>query len=187
MWRLAIAAAALLLAAAGCSSDDSSSGPESAAAPTPSATESTGTGTDTGSNASAGPCELVPPSALATVFRTGTPPEGEAKDLTEGFASCTWENDDAYLLVSTFPAPNFQSDFKGQLSMLGPVQSSVLTDGVAFPGTVGIGKANSKGTTVGFTVGDKGYLVAVRTGAEGDQKTDLPTATGVAEAVAQGS
>ena len=47
--------------------------------------------------------------------------------------------------------------------------------------------ANAKGTTVGFTSGDTGYLVAVRTGKDGDPKKDLPLATGVADQIAQGS
>jgi len=179
MWRLAIAAAALALAAAGCS-DDSTSGPESAASPLP-----TGS-TDTGAAASGDPCTVVPDSAVATVF-TGTRPEVDVNNLTGGFATCTWEDSEATLLVSVFPAANLQTDYKDQLNMTGPVQSSVFADGVSFPGTVGIGKANAKGTTVGFTTGDKGYLVAVRTGAEGHPKKDLPLATGIAEAIARGS
>jgi hypothetical protein len=179
MVRLAIAAAALVLAAAGCGSDDTG-GADSAAAPTGAS------GTDTGATASSGPCAVVPDSAVATVF-TGVRPELDAKDLTKGFATCTWTDANSELIVSIVPKKNLQSDYKDQLNVSGPVQSSVFADGVSFPGTVAIGKANAKGTTVGFTSGDSGYLVAVRTGKDGDPKNDLPLATGVADQIAQSS
>jgi hypothetical protein len=175
--RLALALAALVLALAGCGDD--SSGPDSAAAPT-------GAGTDTGAAASSGPCAVVPDSAVAQVF-TGTRPEVEAEDLTQGFATCTWTDADNELIVSIVPAKNLQSDYKDQLNMSGPVGSSVFADGVSFPGTVAIGKANSKGTTVGFTAGDSGYLVAVRTGKDGDPKKDLALATSISEEIARGA
>ena len=179
MVRLAIAAAVFALATAGCGSDDSG-GADSASAPTGAS------GTDTGPAASSDPCAAVPDSAVATVF-TGPRPEVDAKDLTQGFATCTWTDADNELIVSIVPAKNLQSDYKDQLNVTGPVTSSVFADGVSFPGTVAIGKANAKGTTVGFTSGDTGYLVAVRTGKDGDPKKDLPLATGVAEQIAQGS
>jgi len=179
MVRLAIAAAAVLLAAAGCGSDDSG-GPDSAVAPTGAS------GTDTGAAASSGPCAVVPDSAVAVVFN-GPRPELDAKDLTKGFATCTWTDASSELIVSIVPKPNLQSDYKDQLNVSGPVQSSVFADGVSFPGTVAIGKANAKGSTVGFTSGDTGYLVAVRTGKDGDPKQDLALATTVAEGVARGS
>ena len=176
MVRLALALAALVLALAGCGDD--SSGPDSAAAPT---AAGTGTGATSG-----GPCAVVPDSAVAQVF-TGTRPEVEAEDLTQGFATCTWTDSDNELIVSVVPAKNLQSDYKDQLNMSGPVGSSVFADGVSFPGTVAIGKANAKGTTVGFTAGDSGYLVAVRTGKDGDPKKDLELATAISEEIARGA
>jgi len=187
MLRLAIALAALALAGAGCSSDgDSSSGPASAAAPTTTQVQAT-TGEAGPKDAAEKPCTIVPASALAAVFAGTNPPKGASKPMGDGFATCTWEGNDTMLLVSVVPAANLQSDYKGQLNIEGPVQSAVLADAVSFPGTVGVEKANSKGTTVGFTAGDTGYLVAVRTGKDGDDAKDLPLATQVSEAIVRGS
>jgi hypothetical protein len=183
MVRLAIAAAVLALAAAGCGDD--SSGPESAGAPLQPA-PSTSTAEETDPDAATKPCSVVPAPPLATVFPSGVP-KGDAKPLGEGFASCTWENGDASVLVSIVPAPNLQKDYKSQLNTLGPITSSLVVDGVAFPGTVGIGKANSKGRTVGFTTRGNGYLVAVRTGSVGHPDADLAHATALAEAIVRGS
>jgi hypothetical protein len=87
-------------------------------------------------------------------------------------------------VVSIVPSANFASDYVDQLNVAGPVESEALGDAaVSFPGVVGIGLASGGGSTVGFTKGDAGYLVAARTGAEGGSD-DLAKATTLAEALA---
>ena len=76
-------------------------------------------------------------------------------------------------------------DYVDQLVVAGPVESDVLgEDAVSFDGLVGIGRASAQGSSVAFSAGDVGVIVAVRTGEDGSPDADRPLAIGVAEAIA---
>jgi hypothetical protein len=132
------------------------------------------------------PCALVSDAELGKVFASGAP-EGKSRLFGPGDGECEWEGDDAYLSVSVVPASNYTSDFVDQLNVSGPVDSATLGgDAVSFPGVVGIGRAAPGGTSVGFSQGDTGVIVAVKTGADGNPAADLALATKVAESIAAG-
>ena len=111
-------------------------------------------------------------------------PRARARTTAAASATAGGRTRRASSRVSIVPAANFASDYVDQLNVTGPVESEALgDDAVSFPGVVGIGLASGGGSTVGFTKGDAGYLVAARTGRKA-VRTTLRRHTTLAEAVA---
>lgn len=181
----ALALAGILMAALTACGGDDDGGDEAVDPPEEVATTTGGDGGDDDADGSAGdPCSLVPDALLSAVFPSGDA-EADGNDHGAGFAECTWAAGETELVVSIVPAESYQSDYLDQLNVGPPIESAVLGDGaVGFPGLVGIGRVSADGSTVGFTSGDLGVLVAVRTGADGAPATDLPLAISIAEAIA---
>ncbi len=194
MRRTILAMAAMSMASlAACGGDDGASVDDAevtAVAGETTTTDADGDGEaidsddDEAAGGAADPCALVSEELLASVF-SDVDIDVDDNNLGAGFAECTWEAGDSELVVSIVPAANYQSDYIDQLNVGAPIDSAVLgPEAVEFPGLVGIGRASSKGSTVGFTAGDLGALVAVRTGEDGAPDTDLPLAVDIAEVVA---
>jgi hypothetical protein len=108
-------------------------------------------------------CSLLTDAELVPIFPTGAPPS-HGNNYGEGFADCAWDDGTAEVLVSVMPRTNLETDYVEQFVVTGKAEAPGLGDeAVRFPGVVGIGKASSGGGSVGFTKGERGVIVAVRT------------------------
>jgi hypothetical protein len=128
-------------------------------------------------------CGLLSDADLSPMFPTGAPP-ADTDDYGEGISDCSWDDGKAKVLVTVMPASNLRTDYVEQLNVTGTATGPGLgEDAVYFPGFVGLGKASSGGSSVGFTKGERGVIVAVRT-ADANDTAALQHATAIAVLVA---
>lgn len=172
---LALVAALAALGSAACSDDGGEASGDDPA-------EAVATAERGGNRDSQGDtCELLDDAHLEPLFPDGVPdPSGTS--MGAGIAECEWgrEGEGPMVLVSTLPAADFRSDYVDQLDVSAPVAG--LGEGaVSFPGFVGLGRGSAGGGSVGFVVGERAVLVAVRTGEA--PSADAARASNLASAV----
>ena len=160
-----------------CSDDESAGDGDGSAADDATASAERGGSRDSQGDT----CELLDDTHLESLFPDGVPdPSGTS--MGAGIAECEWgrEGEGPVVLVSTLPAADFRTDYVDQLDVSAPVAG--LGEGVSFPGFVGLGRGSAGGGSVGFVVGERAVLVAVRTGEA--PSADAARASGWASAVA---
>ncbi len=127
-------------------------------------------------------CTLLKDDELKRVFPTGVPAP-KSRTYAANTKECIWKTDAAEASIMIAPLAEFKSEYLDKSTPLSTGEIDGLEGGNTFKGILGIGRFNTKGHSVSFTLDEVGGFVSVRHG-EGDSRpADVGTASTLAKLV----
>ena len=131
-------------------------------------------------------CALLPADALSQRVFVTTQPTAEPRSHGEGQVECIWSDGTSEVSLMLIPREEFEREYVARSTPLTEVPIDDLAGGLAYQGTLGIGRFSTRGHSVSFIAGDRGGFVSVQIRDTGSRPVEVGEAARLARLLVAG-
>lgn len=128
-------------------------------------------------------CALLEDDELRSRVFVINEPTAEPRSFGDGYDECIWTDERSEVSLMLIPLEEFQREYVDKSTPITRSPIDGLEGGLAYDGTVGIARFNTRGHSVSFVAGDRGGFVSVRIGEDGSRSADVGEASRLARLV----
>jgi hypothetical protein len=118
-------------------------------------------------------CALLDEDELRSRVFVKTEPTATPRSYGDGYDECIWTDDRSEVSLMLIPLDEFEREYVAKSTPITNSPIDGVEGGLAYKGTLGIGRFNTRGHSVSFVAGDRGGFVSVRIGEDGSQAADV--------------
>lgn len=131
-------------------------------------------------------CALLTAADLSQRVFVTSAPTAAPRSFGEGYVECIWSDGTSQVSLMVVPLAEFEREYIEPSTPISNVPIDDLDGGMAYAGTLGIGRFSTRGHSVSFTAGGRGGFVSVQIRDAGSRPVEIGEAARLARVLVAG-